>query len=306
MPQATGSRLALAYVAEVTAGTTPTTPALLSVPIISTDLQLSRGLVSDSSLRPDRMKRYSRLGNKSVGGKVQVAYAPDVYDDWLAAVMFSAGATGWTTNVAKVGTTQKSFSIEHGQADIGQYRQFTGCTPSAFTLNVPSGNTLVTADFEFVGMNGAIAATSLDADGYGVPAVTGDPFVHLDGSFTEGGSSIAYMTGLQLKIDNKLQSNYALGSSAARSITPGMASVTGQITVFFESAALITKFLAETNSSLTFTLVSGAKSQIWNMPVVQYNAANVAVSGDGPQVITLPFEALYDSGIGSVLQVTRA
>lgn len=300
MAQATGSLIKLGYVAEVTPGTTPATPALKALPITTHSLQLSRGLISDNSLRSDRMKRFSRLGNRTVGGSISVNYAPNTYEELLQAVMFSATTV---TAGAKVGTTQKSFTIEHGQPDIGVYRTFTGMTPASFTLTVPSGNALVTAEFEFNGMNGATGATSLDAT-FDQPSNADVPFVHLDAVFNEGGTGVSYLTGVQVKIDNQLSTNYALGSAGARSITAGMANVTGQITAFFESSVLVNKFLNETSSSLSFTLNAGGSSETWTLPNVKYNAASIAISGDGPQIITLPFEALFDATSGTVLTVT--
>lgn len=302
MAQATGSRINLGYVAEVTPGTTPATPAFKAVPITNETVQLSRGLISDNSLRADRQKRFSRLGNRTVGGAISVNYAPHTYADWVQAVMFSATTT---TVGAKVGTTQKSFTIEMGQPDIGVYRTFNGMTPSSFTLNVPSGNALVTAEFEFMGMNGAMTATSMDAT-FDQPSNADQPFVHLDSTFNEGGTGISYLTGLTVTIDNALTQNYALGSAGARSITAGMANVTGQIVAFFESSALFLKFLNETESSLSFTLNANSTTETWTLPRVKYNAASIALNGDGPQTLTLPFEALFDTASGTVLTVTSA
>lgn len=300
MAQATGSRINIGYVIETVPGTTPATPQLKALPITNETIQLSRGLISDNSLRADRMKRFSRLGNRTVGGAVSVNYAPHTYADWVQAVMFSATPT---SAGAKVGTTQTSFSMEIGQPDIGVYRQFNGMTPSSFTLTVPSGNAMVTADFEFMGMNGVIGTSTLDAD-YTEPSDEDEPFVHLDSTFNEGGTGISYLTGLTLTIDNALTQNYALGSAGARSITAGMANVTGQITAFFESAALFQKFLTETESSLSFTLSANNTTETWTLPRVKYNAASIALNGDGPQTVTMPFEALYDSASQTVLTVT--
>lgn len=300
MAQATGSRINIGYVVEGTPGVTPPTPAFKALPITTETIQLSRGLISDNSLRADRMKRFSRLGNRTVGGNISVNYAPHTYADLVQAVMFSATTT---TVGAKVGTTQKSFSIEIGQPDIGVYRSFTGMTPSSFTLTVPSGNALVTGEFEFMGMNGAIGAASLDAS-FDQPSNADAPFVHLDSTFNEGGTGISYLTGLTVTIDNALTQNYALGSAGARSITAGMANVTGQITAFFESSALFTKFINETNSSLSFTLSANSTVETWTLPNIKYNAASIALNGDGPQIITMPFEALFDTTSGTVLTVT--
>lgn len=300
MAQSTGSNTYFAYVVEATPGTTPASPVMKSIPIQTTSLNMTRGLITDPSLRSDRMKRFSRQGNRSVGGNVVVSYSPDVYDDLLAASFHGA----WASNVLKIGSTQSFMSVELGHLNVAQYRSFVGCTVNEFTLNVNSGNQLVTAEFAMMGMNGAIASTSLDANGVDAPAQL-DPFVHLDGVFNEGGSPIGYMTGLQLKIGNQLTTNYAAGSAGARSITPGMANVTGQITGYFESAALYEKWLNETASSLSFTLTSGTKSQAWSIPNVKYTASTIPVANDGPIIQTLTFEGLYNAGISSIVQVTR-
>lgn len=300
MTQALGSKSYLAYVAEVTPGTTPSTPTLTSVPMQSESLDLSRGLITDSSLRTDGMQRFARLGNKSVGGSVSVSYAPQTYDAFLE----SAFRSTWATNTLKFGTAEKFFSLEVGNADTSTYKQFTGCRVSTFTLNVPTGNSLVTGDFEFLGMDGNITSTSLDADGV-TPVAEGTPFVHLDGTFSEGGSTIGYLTGIQVKIDNQLKQNYAAGSAAARSITHGMANVTFQITGFWESSALFTKWLNETSSSLTFTLNSGSNSQTWTIPKVHYDSFKMPIQNDGAIIQTLTGRALYDATSGTILTVTR-
>lgn len=302
MAQATGSRAQLGYIAEVTPGTTPATPQLKGLAFTDLDIQLTKGLMSDGSLRADRQKRFSRHGNKAVGGTLKCNYAVGEYDDILAASMYSS----WATNVLKFGNTETSFTLEHAQADIGQYRQITGAHFTGFTLTVPSGNQVVTQSFDVTGMGMTFASSPLDAT-YDNPTATvyGDPLVHLDATFTLGGVSIAYLTGLTVVVGQNTQANYALGSSTARSITPGMISVTGQVTAYFESAALATLFVAETNSSLSFTLNSGTSSQLWNMPVVQFNGANIPVNSDGPLIVTLPYEALYDATSGSVLTITR-
>lgn len=303
MSQATGSRAQLGYIAETVVGTTPVTPQMKGVAFTDLSLELTKGLMSDNSLRADRQKRFSRHGNKSVGGSLKVNYALNEYDEFLAAAFYSV----WSTNVLKIGNTETSFSLEHGQSDIGQYRQFTGVHFDGVDLTVPSGNQVVTASFAALGMNGAISATSLDANGLDNPVSNtyGDPLVHLEATFKLGGTSIGYMTGITVKVAQAAQANYALGSAAARSITPGMVSVSGQVTAYFETAALATLFISETNSSLEFTLNSGASSQTWLMSVVQFNGATIPVSSDGPLIVTLPYEALYDSVSGSMIQITR-
>lgn len=300
MAQATGALSYFSYVREVTPGVTPTTPELLAIPYQSTTVNLSRGLISDSSLNPDRMKRYSRQGNKSAGGNVSTSYAPNTFDAFVSGAFRSE----WVEDVLKIGQKPISFTLELGSADINQYRTFRGMEVASFTLNVPSGNEMVTGEFEFLGVDGSLSTTSLDANGVD-PALAGVPFVHLDATFEEDGEPIGYLTGVQVTIENALTQNYAAGSASARSITAGMVNVTGQLTAYFENAVLYNKWVNEENTNLEFTLISGDYSQKWTLPNVSFTANTIPVSGDGPIIQTITFEALYDAVADNVITVTR-
>lgn len=298
----TGSRSYFAFISEVTPGTTPATPQLTAVPRISDSLNMTRGQVADNSLRPDRAPRNVRLGNKAVGGSVQVAYGPNTFNTLLEA----AARNTFTSDVLKFpGTTDKSFTCEIGYTDSSLFRTFTGVRVNTFTLNVPSGNQNVTAEIEVVGENGANGTSTIDAGGGISDATDAQPFVHLDASFEEGGSTIAYVTGVQVKVENQQQPVYVAGSATARGVVAGMAKVTLQITALFESNALFTKFINETLSSFKFTLTSGTSSEEWYFPNIKYISSNIPTGGDGPVVQTVTAEALWDTPTGCVFKVTR-
>lgn len=298
--QATGIRSYFATVSETTPGTTPATPVLVAVPRISDTLQKTRGLISSNALYADRQSRNVRLGNIAVGGTVSLEYAPNSFDNVLEAAMRST----WATNSVTPGVTDKSLTVEIGHPDVGWYDQFTGCRVNKFTLNVPSGNNYVTAEVEIMGENGATTAASIDTVGGVDDAAVGTPFVHLDGTFNEGGTSIAYFTGLQVVLDNNMQANYALGAAGARSITHGMFKCTGQITAYYESNALAAKWLGETMTALTFTLNGGASSQTWTMPNCKLTSMTKPTPGQGPILVTFGFEALK-VGTTPAVTITR-
>lgn len=299
MATSTGSRARLGFIAEVTPGTTPLTPSLLALPFRQFGIELSKDVLEDPSIRSDRMEVYNRHGNKRVSGSAQFTHAPGTFDDFLAAAMYS----DWATNVLKVGTTEKSFTLEHGQLDVDQYRVFTGCHVNSFKMSVP-GNGLVNTEVNFIGTGGSLSGTPLDAT---VPNVTeGVPFVHLDGTFSEGGSTIGFMTAIEWTLENNLTANYALGSSSARSVTYGMSKIAGTVDAYFENGALVGKFINETESSLSYTLTSGAVSQTYLFPRVKFQSANVPVNSDGPVMVKLAFKALKDTAVeNTLLKITR-
>ena len=72
MAFAQGSRSSLAYIAETTFGTTPSTPTFANLPINSHSLDLTKDRVEGNEIQADRMSRVDRHGNKQAGGSIEV------------------------------------------------------------------------------------------------------------------------------------------------------------------------------------------------------------------------------------------
>ena len=79
------------------------------------------------------------------------------------------------------------------------------------------------------------------------------------------------------------------------------------MTVYYEDAALINKFLAETESSIEVSIddPTGANPYTFLFPKVKYNGASVPVQNPQSRLITLPFVSLYDGTEGTNLKLTR-
>ena len=293
------SRSQVAYIAETTYGTTPATPTTVLIPIVNFNINSSIDKYSDTSIRLDRQHRYSVTGNTHVTGDMDVNLMNHNYDPFLASLLTGA----WATNVLKVGTTQTSFTIEQGSLDIGQYLVYKGVLFDKLTLTVNTTG-LVTAKFSVIGNAIALSATTLCAS---PTAVTErQPFVHLSGTFKEGGSVTALISAFTLNIDNKSVPNFTLGTGTAQNVSSGMMDVTGTVTVMFQDAVIANKFLNGTATSLDFTLTDGTNTMEINMPVVTYAGLTRSVSGTGPIMLNIPFTALYDGTSSSVITFTRS
>jgi len=79
------------------------------------------------------------------------------------------------------------------------------------------------------------------------------------------------------------------------------------MTVYYENAALINKFLNETETSLSVTVddPTGANGYTFYMPRIKYNGASVPVSNMQSRFIELPFVALKSASAGYNLRLTR-
>lgn len=309
-----GSRSGLSYVAETVFGTTPSTPTFVEIPYTTHSLNLTKQRVSGTDIQADRMLRVDRHGNRSVGGDIVVdlrggsGSSVGNYDPFIE----SAFMNTFSTNVLKVGTTMKTFSIEDSALDTSStdaFRLFTGMGVSKMAVSIKP-NSMVQSTFSFAGkdMSASLttAATTLTA------ATANKPFDAYSGTIKisdAGGTlaSIAIVTGIDFTIDNAFNPTYVIGSATTPQLEYGRATVEGTITAYFEDLALINRFLNETETAFEVQVDSPdtTAGMTFLFPRVKINAADVPVGGTGSRVITMPFVALYDTNEATNLKLSR-
>jgi hypothetical protein len=299
MPFSQGSRTGLAFVPEVTFGTTPTTPAMVDLPYNSHSLDLSKSAVTSGQIRPDRQVQIFRHGQRQVGGAIECEFRADAYDDLLESACFGA----FSSSVLKVGVTPKFFTIEERNLDITQYRRFTGCGVSSLSINC-TPNQMVTATFNMVGKDMALATSPLDASIDAAPAEP--PFDAFSATISEGGSTVAIVTAVNFTIDNALSPTFVVGAATTPQMEYGMANVTGEISVYFENQVLYNKFINETESSLTLALADGNDTYTFEFHKIKYSGGNMPVQNPQSRILTLPFVALLDTTEGTNLTITKS
>lgn len=301
-----GSRAGLSYVAETVFGTTPETPALIQLPYTTHTLNLTKERVSGTDIQPDRMQRVDRHGNRTAAGDIVADLRKGDYD----ALLESAFMNTFSTNVLKVGTTIKSFSIEDAATDIAQFRLFKGMAVSSLAVSIRP-NQMVTGTFSMVGKDMAIASTSVDPT---KTASSGNaPFDAYSGALSIGNtggalSSAAIVTGIDFTLNNALAPTFVVGSNTTPQLEFGMATVEGTITAYFEDATLINRFLNETETALQVSVddPTGSSDYTWLFPRVKINGADVPVDNPTSRIISLPFVALYDTTEGTNIKLTRS
>jgi hypothetical protein len=301
-----GSRAGLSYVVESTFGTTPGTPALIQLPYTTQSLNLTKERVTGTDIQPDRMLRVDRHGNRSAAGDIVADLRKADFDPFLESAFFNT----FSTNVLKVGTTPKFFSIEDAATDITQFRLFTGMSVSSLAVSIRP-NQMVTGTFSMIGKNMSISGTSVDAT---KTASSGNaPFDAYSGALKiadAGGvlATAAIVTGIDFTINNALAPTFVVGSSTTPQLEYGMATVEGTITAYFEDAALINRFLNETETALEVSVddPTGSSDYTFLFPRVKINGADVPVDNPTSRIITLPFVALYDTTEATNIKLTRS
>jgi len=301
MTCAQGSKTRLAYVAESTYGTTPTTPTLITLPYRTHSLDLQKTLVESNDIQGDRIPRNSRHGSKSGVGSIEVDLRRGSYDALLEAALMGT----WTSDVLKVGSTSKFFTFEDQATDIGQYRAFKGLTVNSMNVSI-APDQMVQATFNMLGRDMTQATSSVSAsaptadDGY-------EPYDSF-GAILEGGSAIAVVTSLEFTVDNSRANVPVIGSQLSACVDYGNAVITGTMTVRYQNKALIDKFLNETMSSISVTVddAANANSLQFVFPSVKYNGAAVPVANPQGRVMTLPFVAEFNESEGTNLKIVRS
>jgi hypothetical protein len=302
MAFAQGSRSSLSYIAETSFGTTPSTPTFANLPINSHSLDLTKDRVEGNEIQADRMTRVDRHGNKQAGGSIEVDLRKGDYDELLESAFFNS----YATNVLKVGTTPKYFTMEDAANDIAQFRLFTGLAVSTASFSI-APNQMVTATFDMVGKGMTQAGTTGSTGGTPTASTTNSPFDSYSGTITDGGSGISIVTSIDFSLSNSLAPTFVVGADNAQSLEFGSAVVEGTMTVYYEDETLINKFLNETESSITVSVddPTGSNAYTFEFPRVKYNGASVPLQNPQSRLITLPFVALYDSVEGTNLKMTR-
>jgi len=306
MPFAQGSRSVLAFIKETSFGVLPATPVLQNIPYKTHSLTLTKERLQGADILGDRLPTVDRHGNRQAGGSLEVDLRAGVYDSFLEAAMFGE----FTADVLKVGTTPSFLFLEDGALDISQYRKFSGMGVSQMSINM-APNQMIQTTFEMVGqdMEQATTTTSTSA---ALAASLNEPFDSYSGLIYDGGitsgDAIGVVSAMNFSVQNSLAPTFVIGSDTTPQLEFGQAVVEGTMTVYYENAALINKFLNETQSSVRVVVddPTGTNAMTFDFPRVKYNGATVPVANPQSRFIEIPFVALKETSTGSNLVITRS
>ena len=209
----------------------------------------------------------------------------------------------------KAGITRRSFSLLRRFEDMSpeQFHLFTGVEFNTFGLTAETENA-VNLTFGVVGQD-ALAASSTAPAGSTYPAASTTGMMdNFSGRILEGGTEIAIVSSFNMTLENGIEPRFSLGSKTSR-IRPsiGRSNLSGELTAYFEDVAMLNKFYNETSSSLQMIFNDQAGNQYsFVIPNVKYNGGQPDVSGQGSIMLTLPWQAIYNTAAASQLAITRS
>ena len=295
-----------AGLAESTYGT-PITTFMRQLRLKPSKLTLKKDTYTTDEVRSDRGISDVRHGMKKVEGTLEGDLMLSDFDDLLAYALqdadgFLASApSNWSI---RNGVNLQSFGLEQGFTDINQFRLYKGVSVAKMKISIKPG-AMVGISFDVIGQDAA-TGTATNA-GTTVAPSSNSPVSYAGGSILEGGTAIAYITGLDFELDNGIGQVGVIGSNVAPAVFNGRSSIKGTGTALFKDQVMLNKFINETESSIQVALTDPTGASItFTIPRIKYTGGDIAPPKDGATIITLPFEGLITQLVSSASSTSMA
>ena len=294
----------LAYISEATWNTTPATPTLQRVRYNSISTAIEKQSTESGEVTTSRetadIIQTSQRGGFGIAG--ELSYSTQ-FEDFMLGLL---GQSVWTANVAKIGTTRRSFSFERQMADAVQFIMHRGAVPMKLAVASGIGN-VITANWDFRGtmptISGATVATANTAVGTN-PVM--DPISSIQLVQEGGAGSIAGPTDFSFELDNGIVDLAQLASVNPLSLELGEFRAKGKFSLYFQDATYFTKFLNHTTTSLVITL-GGAASLKYSFSFAKVKLTALDTPNQGkntPIVQTFEWQGFKDV-TDTMVKVTR-
>lgn len=294
-----GSTAQVTVIKEVTAGTTPSTPTMLEMPLNSFTPRHTNNAILSNQIRGhpfrDKMAKGRQIHEFGIEFELQGAV-----HDVLLETMFGGVITSKALAFADA---LKSLTIEEKVA-TGAFNQFTyGCF-SSMSITAAAGETTPIK----ISLNGMARAATLDAASTLATAVTAaadvDPFTFVGGAVTIAATSTP-VGSATLNFERQVDPLMLLGSSLPREYVPGEVQVTGTTTVPYDDtgagsgATQSTLFTNFTDAAQVYKFSDDPTTPTvyrqFTFPKTRYMGLGRSLSDRGMRMQEINWEARYDS-----------
>jgi len=266
----------------------------------SSSLSLAFENINVERIRGDRNAENILKGTELVSGDITVDLAPDdIHNIMIVSVLCDAddadeSGTG-STYIPE--STQRSYNIVHqldGTIDgSGEYQVFRGCQFNSMSLTVGATGTIETT-FSVLGQT-MVQATA--HPGSGVTDATASeriPFTSDDATVSFNSADNGFVTDFSLTIDNGMSAIYTVGDNKPIEGHLGKSTVTGSMTVLFDSDAEYARFVDRSETAINLTIGSGATGVKFEMPRCVLTSGTTEAASDGAVTAAFEFTALFD------------
>lgn len=304
-----GSQKRVALIQEVTRGTTPATPAFLTV----RDIRTTGGKQQPRTRSPERSNtRQSLTTYKGLVTIPKQIEMPLAYDDALNVLIASLLQTTWSSDIAKLSSTIGGLTIEEfmegGATDF--FRRTHGFFAESLQLSCSNGQPgMLTIGGR--GLTETTAAAILASATYVAPNPGGSPMT--PGDFvlnTTLGLSTPKIQALSLSIRNNAYDLHGFGDDNPYDQGLGQADVEGSIELYFRTAAEYTTFVGAGALAGVLDITMGSVTlNKYRLKLTNLDTFNPDINDPGPSgpvTVTLPFVGNYKAADASAVVWTRA
>ena len=205
----------------------------------------------------------------------------------------------WTPTT---GHTNLYFTVEHNYSDLDLSEVFTDCKPATMAFKLPATG-MGTIDIGMMGLNmtGYAGAAAPYFTGPAA-AETAGVVAAVNGAVYVQGAAVALITGMDFDVAGGQSAEPVVGSNYKPDIFDGRVQVKGNMTVFFQDVTFRDYFINETEVRIVaaFTCSNAATADFlaFTMPRVKVGGASKD-DGEKGLVMTMPFQALFDTSAGA-------
>jgi hypothetical protein len=261
---------------------------------------------------------------ESVGGSFEVPMVPLMeltlfkhLSGWnFSTTALSTGAYVHTFKIDNIlSHTSLTFQVARDTANTSATYNYTGCKVNSAGFNVSVGGLLM-GSFDVMGVN-MVGANTIGTASYG----TNNPYTFKEATIAIGSISSVATTvcvdSWSCSINQALIEDRCLGSALRDRIEPGMAEVTGEISMRYEDESMLNYFLNKSRVYISATFDSGvtigattATHKIVFKTYKSYFNGTVPNVGGASEILkhSMPYRAIReDSSVGAlVIEVTSS
>jgi len=212
-----------------------------------------------------------------------------------------------TETVLKAGTVRRSFSVLRHFTDqtAEPFHLFNGVELNSLALAI-NPTAIVSASFGTLGRQGEEPGATAPTGSTYAAATTTAPLDAFTGELKSGATVIGDVTEFTINLENGLEARNVVGTKFTKRPSVGRSNLTGQVTVYFEDASFLKKFLNEEDTSLSIELPDGeGNAYIVTIPRFKFTGGQPDVSGQGSVTLSMPFQGVLDPVTGSNIVVRR-
>lgn len=307
MAKAIAADTRVALIAEVTAGTTPATPAFTIFRATGENLEVGRKLVFSSELNGNRGEKNHAVAAHMASGAYDFEFSDGTLDTILESVLRGT----WSTNVLKDAKTPKAFSLEttFEQGGTDTFKRIVGAEAASLAMNIRASE-IVTGTLGWIGRGSDYSQTPIAGATYAAGNAEPIEVGARVGALTMAGLTLDGLTAVTMNVNNNLRERFVLGSLTPQDIGAGKLEVTGSFSMYLDSGEydVLRAYADGVSTSLEWIIgATTLKKTRFNLPnVVLSDLKTNAESAEGDVMLTGNYRALQASSLaGSVIEITR-